>query len=418
MDMTEILKKLISIESIAEPGVQGYPYGPGPAKALAYMLSVCEKAGFTTAAPGGKYGYAEIGEGSELIGILCHLDVVPAGSGWKTPAFEASVRDGRIYGRGAVDDKGPAVAVVAAMKDLLDSRRPIGKRIRIIFGQMEETGSWIDIDKYKKKEELPDLGFTPDSQFPAVYGEKGAIIVSVKMPKSASGLDSVRGGSAPNMVPDCCEAVVHGAKYSAEGSSAHGSTPWDGDNAISKMMNSISEEYSDGSVPFADLYCRLFSGDHYGKKSGIACEDNGSGKLTVNPGMIEENGDDIELLLDIRYPVTADADIIVAGIDREVSAYGATASESFHMNKIFNDPEGSLVQALVGAYREVTGDCSDPIVVGGGSYAHSMDNIVAFGPVMPGQEMTEHMANEYIEIEQLSQLREIYRRAIENLLDI
>ena len=173
-EMLQTLNQLCSFKSVtARTDDPEHPYGEETNKALKYMLDTCKGFGFRTVNLDNQIGYAEIGEGEELFGILAHLDVVPVGSGWAHDPFAATVADdGYIYGRGVVDDKGPAVASVYAMKDLLDSGRKFTKRIRIIFGQTEEKGPWTDMEYYKEHEELPAMGITPDADFPALYGER------------------------------------------------------------------------------------------------------------------------------------------------------------------------------------------------------------------------------------------------------
>ena len=122
--MIAALTELLSIESVSGSGDEKYPYGAGPAMALKYTLALCRRMGFRTKNADGRYGYAEIGSGPELIGILAHLDTVPAGSGWTYPPFAGTLSEGRLYGRGAQDDKGPVIACIYAMKELLDSGVP------------------------------------------------------------------------------------------------------------------------------------------------------------------------------------------------------------------------------------------------------------------------------------------------------
>lgn len=408
--MIEVLKKLVSIESVAQPGQGGLPYGAGPAAALDYILSICDSFGFRTKNADGLYGFAEIGSGEELIGILCHLDVVPAGKGWDYPPFEGTIAGDRLYGRGVIDDKGPAVASVFAMKDLLDSGKPLNKRIRIIFGQTEENGDWTDIEEYKRCEELPDYGFTPDGDFPALYGEKGIMLVKLCMPLSESGFESVAGGSAPNMVADYCQAQIGGRKFEAFGKSAHGCAPWGGDNAITKMMAQSQEE-----AGFAKMYMTLIGDCLYGEKMGCAFEDEESGKLSMNAGKICVEDDQVCLYLDIRYPVTYEAKAVLAAIELAAAPYGVSADFIHHMNPVYMDKDGPVMKRLLGAYRSVTGDLSEPLVIGGGTYARSMDNIIAFGPNIPGHECTEHEKNEYILLADLETIRKVYRRALEAL---
>ena len=76
-----------------------------------------------------------------------------AGDGWNTDPFEGVIADGRITGRGVLDDKGPVIAALYAMKALKDSGAELKRRIRLIVGTDEETGS-TDMERYKKTEEL------------------------------------------------------------------------------------------------------------------------------------------------------------------------------------------------------------------------------------------------------------------------
>lgn len=180
---------LIAIESVAAPGSsEEEPFGPGPAAALKYMLELCASMGFRTKNCDGRVGWAEIGQGDEMVGILCHLDVVPAGTGWDYPPFAMTLVGDRAYGRGTTDDKGPAMCCVYAMKDILNSGVTLKRRIRIIFGLSEETGVWEDMTYYTAHEERPVFGITPDADFPAIYGEKGILGIELRMPLRESGL--------------------------------------------------------------------------------------------------------------------------------------------------------------------------------------------------------------------------------------
>lgn len=410
--MIKVLKDLLSIQSIAEPGKEGFPYGPGPAAALDYVLRLCEGMGFRTVNADGKYGYAEIGTGDEIIGILCHLDVVPAGEGWTYPPFAGTEADGKIYGRGAMDDKGPAVANIFAMKDLVQSGIPLNKRIRIIFGQSEENGDWFDLDVYKEKEELPDYGYTPDGDFPAIYAEKGILLLSMSMGLEESGFSELSAGSVPNMVPEKCRAVLtEGGIYETCGKAAHGSAPWEGENALSKMM-----EKTAGEAPLAGKYMELIGYDVYGEKLGCAFSDDVSGRLSVSTGLVKTEGDRIEIYLDIRYPVTMEKEKIVEDIRRTAVPYGLKIRQVHHMRPVYMEKRGKVMDCLLSAYRKATGDLSDPIVIGGGTYARAMENIIAFGPTISGHENREHKSDEYILTEDLNLLRKIYKDALEELL--
>ncbi len=414
-DMLKSLCGLLEIESIAGAPEGMYPFGEGPARALDYVLALCRSFGFRTKNADYRYGYAEIGEGEELIGILAHLDTVPAGEGWNYPPFAGTLADGQLYGRGVEDDKGPAIACVYAMRDLLESGVPLRKRIRLILGQDEETGDWRDISEYCKNEEIPHYGFTPDGSFPAIYGEKGILIAGMAMPLAESGLTDAVGGSAPNMVPDRCRAVVGGVTYTAEGRSAHGSTPQEGENAITKLMQRLAQ------LPqpprFAAGYTALMGDSLCGAHMGIDLRDEQSGLLTINAGQLAVEEGEVRVYFDIRYPVTASGETVLARMRAAAAPYGLRVWKRHEMRPVYMDKNSRVIRSLLAAYREQTGDMGEPLVVGGGTYARAMENIVAFGPGRPDRASTEHEADEHLPVEELLRLREIYRAALEKLLD-
>ena len=197
-EMKRSLRELCRIESVAGIDVSDdAPYGAGCAQALDYALELCRRLGFETKlCDKHRCGWAQIGAGDTVVGILAHLDVVPAGSGWSHPAYDLTEENGRLYGRGVSDDKGPTIACIYAMKDILDAGLPLKRRVRIIFGQSEESGDWDDMAYYREHEELPVFGFTPDADFPAIYGEKRLLNYKLTMPLEESGLLDICGGSS------------------------------------------------------------------------------------------------------------------------------------------------------------------------------------------------------------------------------
>lgn len=411
--MIKHLQELIAIPSVTVKQEGPKPFGDIVPQALDHMLKLCSSFGFRTKNLDGMVGYAEIGEGEELMGILCHLDVVPAGNDWTYPPFGGEIHDGKIYGRGVMDDKGPAIAAVYAMKDVLESGKPLKRRVRIIFGQSEEDGDWIDMDYYKAHEEVPTFGFTPDADFPAIYGEMGIALVNLAMLKAKSGIEHISGGQAANMVPDQAEATAGGRIFRTTGRSAHGSTPWEGENAITKLMAEIAE--SGLSCPLADFYMAKIGNNLHGEQINLALEDAASGRLSFNVGKVFEENNMVKLAVDIRFPVTYGVDEVMARLKEAVSPYNVKAELVTDMKPVYMEKDGMVIRKLMEAYREVTGDDTEPNVMGGGTYARAMDNIVAFGPVFPGRECTEHKKDEYIFLEDLEKAREIYRLAIEKL---
>lgn len=402
--MIEHLKELIAIPSISGT--------PAVKEALHYVLSLCDQLGFRTKNCDDRLGFAEIGQGEELMGILCHLDVVPVGKGWSHEPFGGDVEGGRIYGRGVMDDKGPAMAAIYAMKDVLDAGCQLDKRVRIIFGCQEETGEWDDMEYYKANEEIPSFGFTPDADFPAIYGEKGILMVSLSLDAADSGFCHLEGGDAPNMVADWAKAILaDGSALETTGKAAHGSTPEDGENAITKLMVQAAES----DCKLAKFYMEKIGWCLDGSKAGIGLWDQASGPLTFNVGQAEMVDGKAVLKVDIRYPVTYSGEEVMDRLQAAVTPYGVAAEVITSMDPVYMDKNGPVIEALMESYYQVTGDDGKPQVMGGGTYARAMSHIVAFGPVFPGRECTEHQEDEWIYVEDLEKAREIYRIAVEKL---
>lgn len=423
--MIEKLQELIAIPSVSQKGDDLAPYGIETVKALEYVLNLCRDFGFRTKNCENQVGYAEIGSGDEMIGILCHLDVVPAGNGWTYPPFAGEIHDGRLYGRGAVDDKGPAIASIFAMKELLDMGIPLKKRIRIIFGQSEETGDWTDMEYYKQHEELPSYGFTPDADFPVIYGEKGILQITLSMDQQKSGFLFVSGGNAPNVVADQASCTVLGAEgeklqYQANGKAAHGSTPEEGENAISNLMDLLLKEMEERhfKCPFAEFYMDKIGYALHGEQINCELSDEASGKITFNAGMIRIQESSVELSVDIRYPVNCKEEEIISRIKQQAEPYGVKVSVCESMAPVYLDKNTPVIRALMEVYHEETGDDTPAMTMGGGTYARAMEGIVAFGPLFPGRECTEHQKDEYILLEDLEKAKEIYKKALWRLVEL
>lgn len=416
-EMIKALRELIQIDSVAVIGEsEQYPYGEKSALALEKALKLCESLGMKTVNRDGIIGWAEAGEGEEIVGILGHMDVVPAGEGWNYPPYELTEVDDRLYGRGVVDDKGPTAASIFAVADLLEENVPLKRRIRIIFGQSEETGNWPDMEWYREHEEVPVFGFTPDADFPAIYGEKGIVCMDLSIPVEKLQLESIEGGDASNVVPAWCRAIVNGKAYETTGKAAHASTPEDGESAISKMMEELSAIVPND--PLVAFYQKYVGKCVHGEQMGCALQDDKSGLLTMNVGTIRIKDDVLKVEIDVRNPVSFSSDEVTVPVKKAAEEFGFHFEVTENTAPIYMDKNGTVIQSLLEVYREATGDLSEPEVIGGGTYARAMDNIVAFGPMMPGRELTEHMPNEYILKEDLILVRKIYREAIRKLVNL
>lgn len=414
MEMINALEGLVSFESVVSYEGENYPYGKETARAKEYILRLAASLGFRTVDVPGKYAYIEIGSGEKLVGILSHIDVVGAGPGWTYEPFALTRDNGKLYGRGTLDDKGPTIAVIYAMKDILDSGEPDG-RVRLILGQTEENGEWTDIEEYIANEELPMCGFTPDGDFPAIVYEKGAMVFKVEMPLEKSGVSDMQGGDAANMVPSEAKIVIKDRAYEGIGSAAHGCAPWLGRNAIADACRRA--EAAGEKAAAVRMINELIADSIYGERLGIDSYNPVSGRLTINAGKVSVQDRTLCLMLDVRLSADSDPDEIEKTVKARFSEYGAEAACVYRTQPVSINPDGAVAEALIGAYRKVSGDYeNEGISIGGGTYAKAMPNIVAFGPNFPGHENREHREDEYIEEADFAMLREIYREAIERLL--
>ena len=432
-EMIKALVELLSIPSVIDETDETKPFGNAIDLALKKTLEICEKIGFKTYYdPEGYYGYAEYGSGDDLIGILGHIDVVSEGDkdNWKHPPYNGEIENGKLFGRGAIDDKGPLIAAIYAVKALIDAQVKFKKRVRIIIGTDEEN-SWRGICQYVSKEELPIMGFTPDSNFPVIYAEKGLLQFRLKSGKKSE--LRVRGGTAMNAVPESAFYIGDhlfrlekqlkklGFDYEIEedelyviGRSAHAAKPSAGINAIVRMACALQGIGIES--PVVDFLTEKIGFTHHGELIFGSCEDGPSGGLTLSANQIDLSNYGEILGIDMRIPVTIEKKFVVDGITRVAEKYGLEYEEVDYLAPLYAERDSLLVKTLVGIYEEETGLSGEPISTGGATYARSMPNIVAFGPVFPGQEKVAHQTDEYIDINAFIKCTQIYAKAIEKLL--
>ncbi len=422
------LDSLITIPSVYEKS-DCFPFGENIQKALEKILEISEKLGFKTYIdPEGYYGYAEIGEG-EMFGVLGHLDVVPAGDldMWNTNPFELVRKDGLLYGRGVQDDKGPTLLAMYALKMLLDDGFELTKKVRFIFGTDEES-LWRGINVYAKKEEMPKMGFSPDSQFPLIYAEKG--LLQLKLKGKSSGIN-FSGGDAFNSVPGKVKYTLDnqdkfkanldslGYEYTDKievlGKSVHAQKADEGVNAIVRTFEAMSEFYPNSNA--IKFVLDTFKHDANAVNIFGEISDEHSGKLMFNLGMFDFNDEYEELCIDVRIPVTVEKSLIVENLVRVAEKYNLKYEEYDWLRSIYVPTDSELITKLMKAYREITGDMeSMPKTSGGATYARAMDNCVAFGAVLCGSEKTEHQVNERVKEEDLKVALSIYMNAFKKLV--
>lgn len=423
------LDRVVSIPSYYQEDSTKYPFGENIQKVLEEMIDICKELGFRTYIDSeGYYGYAEIGSGEKLVGVLGHLDVVPPGdlSKWENEPFKPVIKDGKYYGRGAQDDKGPTLAAIYALKTLLDCGFKLKYRVRFIFGTDEEN-LWRDMPKYVEKEEMPTIGFTPDSKFPLIYSEKGLLQCKL-IAKNESGL-VFKGGDAFNSVPsniivpknDELIKVLLELNYEFKdkdevieivGKSVHAQVAETGINAINRYMHALTKlgkETKSGKFITENLI-----GYDFAEPIFELVKDEHSGELKFNVGKIEFTEENEILMIDMRIPVTYDKEKIVETLSRKAKEYGFEYIQHDYLKSIYVPLDSELITTLMSAYQEITGDMeSQPVASGGATYARAMNNCVAFGCVLPGSPKTEHQPNEYIILDDIKKAMKIYMKAFE-----
>ncbi|MGX8834381.1 dipeptidase PepV [Amedibacillus sp. YH-ame6] len=445
------LKGLIAIDSQRDDttATKNAPFGKGCREALDYMLSLGERDGFVVRDIDGYAGVIEYGEGEESVGVLAHLDIVPIEDGWTRDPFGGEIEKGYMFGRGTLDDKGPAMAGFYALKMLRDQQIKLNKKVMLILGCDEETGMEC-MEYYVKHAQVPTLGFTPDADFPVIYGEKGGLHVHYQG-SSETIIKEMHAGERPNVVIGKASAILkkeasellelfdfylksHGLQgymetvdgevvCHIEGVSAHGATPYLGVNAALHILNFVGHAYQD---TFAKHTYEMLH-DWMGKSLGIAMDGAYMGFLTMNTGVVNISDKQSEIIVDIRYPNDADVDAIEASIVQHAKAlnYPLQVEVLRKANPLFVDPNSHLVTTLSSVYRKYSHDDFTPnMTIGGGTYAKKFSNFVAFGPEFPNQKVEEdlfvgacHQRDEGIKLENLYTAVAIYSESIEKLAE-
>ncbi len=448
-DLLKDLFELLSVRSILGTDItEETPFGGGPREALDLILSFGERDGYKTKLVENKAGHIEVGQGEELFGILGHVDVVPVvEADWTSHPFKPEIRDGKIFARGSLDDKGPTMAAYYAVKLLDKLGVKWNKRVRVIIGSDEETG-FRCVEAYFKHEEQPASGFTPDAMFPLVYAEKARATFDHKLKFVVEDgnynykLIKFNGGQVLNMVIASAKAELVGEvsdikekfedfllqeklegevivedtiKLTLKGKAAHGSTPQYGINGATKLAEFLSTLGLDNNGKnFVNYIVDKLANDPFGGKLGIDYSDNEMGEATYNYGILDY---DLEkkvgiVSTDCRHPMKFDLVARLNGVKVDNIDIEVTSTKEAH----YVPKDDELVITLMDVYRKYTGDTkNDAFVLGGGTYARCLKKGVAFGLLFPGKEDTMHQANEYLEVEDLLLATAIYAEGIYKL---
>ena len=435
-DLIENLGKFVAIDSVYDEKTVSKkdPFGKGVSEALDFIASLAKKDGFEVTNYANKVVEITVGSGKNIT-ILAHADVVPAGTGWNQNPFEMVDRGDKLTGRGVADDKGPLLAAYYAMKAIRDNHMLGDYQIRFIVGGNEESGS-AGVEYFFKtlKKPQPDFGFSPDAEYPLIFAEKGIINFEVKKKVTCKHLISIKGGVASNSVIEKCVVIAdndpdfikfivdnhYDAKYEEDeaghlvitfnGKAAHGSTPEEGVNAGLLALKACANYYTNKDL--LDLYAKYSNLQGYGIDAFGNSDEMGHN--TLNVGIISYEENQFSMIVNFRYVDTCQPDDLKFNIKNNSKPF---AVEFLGDSPLLYYPKDStLIQTLLNAYREETGDTkSEPKAIGGGTYAKEADNVVAFGMEFPGWNSYMHSPGEQVKKADLFKSISIYAKAIVDL---
>lgn len=426
------LLKIPSVLKEFDPSNE-FPFGKDIQDSLEYMLALAKDDDFITKNIDNYAAHIEYGKGKEILGVLCHLDVVPTGTGWTFGPFNPTIKDGKLYARGAEDDKGPTMAAYFALRFLKELGYKPKKRVRIIIGTDEET-SWRGIDRYFKTEEMPAIGFAPDASFPLIYGEKGILSYEITGKATEDKLLTFKCGERLNVVPDVAECTLSvdleaaflsflnyngfegefkDGVYRVFGKRAHAMQPHLGINAAFILATFLKEHLDNEFINYIIEYLVF---DHLGDKLNINHYDNEMKDFTMNAGLFEYEKKKFKIGINCRYPKGWDKDSAFMNVNASVIKYHMKYQITHDSPVHYVDKEDPLVKTLHEAYIKYTGDTeTELLTIGGGTYSRALKKAVAFGPMMPGREDVAHQIDEHIFIDDLLKSTAIYMEAIYQL---
>ena len=413
-DILEDIARLVAVDSARGEAAPGAPFGPGPRRALDEALAVVTEHGLSGRILGDRVLVAELGEGQPELGILAHLDVVPPAGEWTVAApFAMRELDGKIYGRGVIDDKGPAVTALYALLCARDLGL-VKRKVQLILGSDEECGSG-DIAWYMERYEMPPRVFTPDGSFPVVNTEKGRLHFTVTAPAYTGPGPAVKrlsGGTVVNAVPASCEAeLTDGEKLTVTGRAAHASKPEEGDNAVTAMLEKLAAREGPGFDAFRALSRAFPHGDNGGLAVGANCADALSGALTVNLGVMSCDETGLTCHVDCRVPVCGDGNAIAAAF-QDALGEGLTVEIQSLSAPHHTPADSDFVEGLLKIYADYTGQICQAQSMGGGTYVHEIRGGVAFGAEFPGSDVHMHEPDERVAVSELLLAGEMFAEAV------
>lgn len=425
-DLINTLKYLVSFPSFKDPSTinENTPYGKSVDDALNAFAKIGEMYGFMVE-KSKRYVELSYGQSGPIIEIFGHLDVVPVDKSNNRDPFTVTSDKNNLYGRGVADDKGPLLASFYAIKALKDNDLiPDNVQIKIFAGGDEECGGTC-LEDYLTNHPAPTFGFTPDSAFPLVYGEKGIGNILLKKSIKLKHIVMIKGGNAANTVigkaifkVDNINEIKSQIKTPHEinndeitfiGLAAHGSRPELGKNAFLLGLLELGKiNHDDEAIKLAETFL-----DYNGKKLNAYAHGEHLLDTTYNVGVVDYQNEIFLLKINFRYPEKVDATELV---NQVIKTLDANLVSENHSPCLLHDLKSKLVTSLLDAYYQETNDTSKPVTSGGGTYAKEVKNTIAFGAEFPGDDYKMHEADEYIPIKALNKSMVIYAHAIHNLI--
>lgn len=444
-NLIQDLALLVAVPSKCKEPSEGKPFGEECAEALGVTERLADAIGLDCRNCENYMLECDYNGEETALGVITHLDVVPEGDGWDTNPFELVRRGDALYGRGVIDDKGPAAAVLCAVRALKENNVMLSKNVRLLFGSDEET-SMRDLEYYRSKKPLPKYMLSPDGDFPVINVEKGICQIKFKKKYEDKGsLSALTAGRVINAVPDRAEAVISGVscaeaqraaeraavtvkceavpcgdgvRISAAGVSAHGSTPEKGDNALTGLMKiilSMNLERNELLSAVEELYALFPYGEGDGRHAGLEMRDEESGSLSALLSLFDAKGGNLTGGIDIRFPASIELETVRKTVKEKLLPSGFELDFPHNMEGHIVPSDSDFVKTLLECYSDVTKRKGSCIAEGGATYLHTVDGGVAYGAQMPGEENNMHGANEHVNIKTLTDTAKIYARAIYRL---
>ncbi len=373
-----------------------------------------------------KSAHIQLGNGGKLCGVLSHLDVVPSGNNWSVSPYALTQKDGRLYGRGIADDKGAALVNLYCLRALKEGNVISKNTLRAIYGTAEETGM-EDMDGYFRKMPLPDMAFTPDSDYGICFAEKGILHIEVSFPRNdAKTLTQFHSGNAINAVPDMAYVMLDSSSYDEQllmrladasdgnfefnytidglmiisrGKASHACEPQKGFNAASALIDLICNAYDVAEIgTLCSFIDYALNNETNGRSMGLKMKDSVSGDLTVNLGNVHIDDDVCYAQFDIRYPVTVNSEVVIRQF-RTVAEHSSLDVKVLNNEKpLYVEKDSELIKLLSDSYKSVTGEDAELYSTGGGTYARKLGGRgVAFGPNFKSDDIRMHNADESVD---------------------